>query len=119
MKGVNAVASNLDYAIPVVPHQFLRNADIADGPLVLGNTNVSGGGEYFRSATILGRKSLAGTANTGTVLLGLSNAANQQPYPLTAGASITIEAPLGSKFRFDAWYFKVASDGDGVVVIWS
>lgn len=118
-KGVNAIASNLDYAVPVTPRQFLRNADIVDGPTVLGNNNVTGAGEYFRSATILGRKSLDGTANTGSVKLGLSALASKQPYVLTSGASITIEAPLGSKFRFDGWYFVVASDGDGVVVIWS
>jgi len=114
-KGVNAVANNIDYCLDVTPKQFVQTAN-SGTPTVF--TPVVTTDKYFRKAIIIGAKDLAATGNTSAVKIGLSIAASSQPLSIATGTNYTIEAPVGSRMRFDAWFFVTGTTGDGIVVIY-
>jgi hypothetical protein len=68
--------------------------------------------------TVKGAKSLDGASNdnAGDVYIGRSAAVGEQPIVLGPGLEKTFTAEQG---RTDPahWYFKVATDDDGVVVV--
>lgn len=109
-KGVNAIASHLDYCIYVVPQQFATTS--TGGP-----TAVQSAPKYFRKATFIAQQDLAGTANTGTVKVGFSSSANQQPFVMSPGDERTFEPPAGAKWDFHDMYITVTNSGDGVAVL--
>ncbi len=110
-----AIASDINCCVPATPQQFLvTQADHTAAPKALASTRT-----YFRRATILACKALDGTNNTGDVQLGPSASASEQPFLLAPGDQVSLEAPTGAKWDFEDWYFTVASDGDGLVVIYS
>ena len=108
------LANGINYCVPCQPEQFATTTLIATGP-----TPIAASQTYFRKATILAKKALAGTANTGNIQLGPSGTASEQPYTLGPDDEITLEPPLGAKWDFQDWYITVANDNDGVVVIYS
>lgn len=75
-------------------------------------------GTYFRKATILAQKA-ARSANTGTVYLGIGSTNDTQPIGLSPGDVWSIEAPQGEKYDLNDWYLDVATNGDGVVIIYA
>jgi hypothetical protein len=109
-----ALANGINYCIPCRPLQFAATTTIAAGP-----TPITAAQTYFRKATILAKKAVAGTANSGNIQLGPSATASEQPYTLAPDDEITLEPPLGAKWDFTDWYITVANDNDGVVVIYS
>jgi len=97
----------------VTPNQLLITS--AAGPTQVTSTV----GTLFRIARIYGVKDLAGTSNVGSVKLGWSSSASQQPIVVTAGSEKVYEAPVGASHDLSALYLTVANAGDGVVVIYS
>jgi hypothetical protein len=93
--------------------QVLRTALISDGRVAMSATNL-----WVQRVTVLGKKTLSGTVNAGSINLGPSSAASEQPYVVVSNDVITIEAAAGVEFNLADWYFIVASDGDGIVVIY-
>lgn len=76
-------------------------------------------GNYFRHATVTAQRDLAGTPNVGVVRFGVSNGANLQPVLLNPGDQQVIDAPVGCKYDFAKWFLAVATNGDGVAIIFS
>lgn len=113
---VSAVGATNATIVPdsVSPAQFAKTNASTTTPVALTAAITT-----FQHATIIAKKSLSGTANTGDVKLGPSATANQQPYILAPGDEITLDAPFGKKWNFQSWYLAVENAGDGVVVIYS
>ncbi len=109
-----AIASDINCCVPCTPSQFVVTTTVVAGP-----TQIATDRTYFRRATILGMKALAGTNNAGNANLGPSATASQQPYLIAPGDVVILEAPTGAKWNFQDWYFTVTSDNDGLVVIYS
>ena len=107
---VNAVITAQD----ATPAQFLVNGDIVDGriPFVAASRK-------FRWAMVLGKKDLAGTNNASSVFVGISNANGEQPLEIIPGQAYAFPVPAGEQWDFLNFFFIVASDGDGVVVIYT
>jgi len=97
-----------------VPTQFLKTSTAAAAPVALKAVSTS-----FSKATLLAKNSLAGADNTGNVNIGPSPTANQQPFLLAPGDELVLAPAIGLKWDFADWYLKVATNGDGVVVIYS
>jgi len=114
-KGVNALANDINYAVHTPAQQALATAN-ATTPTAFPS---AGTDKYFRKAIIIAVKDLAGTVDTTDVKIGTSIAASSQPLVITKGTSYILEAPTGSKFRFDQWFFVTGTTGDGIVVIYS
>lgn len=98
----------------ISPAQFAKTSVTPGTPVALAAASTT-----FQRATIIAKKSLSGTANAGDVKIGASASANQQPFTLSPGDEISLEAPFGKKWNFTNWYLDVATSGDGVVVIYS
>ncbi len=94
--------------------QFLVTTTTAAGP-----TQFSSAVKNFRRATVLACKALDGTVNVGNVKIGQSSAADEQPYVLTPGDEILLEAAPKARLDFSTWYFTVAENSDGLVIIYS
>ncbi len=114
-KNVNAIGNDINFAIHTPAKQAVATATLAT-PTAWPS---SGSDQYFRKAIVIGAKDLAGTGNTSAVKIGTSIAASSQPLSIATGTNFTIEAPTGSKYRFDQWFFVTATTGDGIVVIYS
>lgn len=95
------------------PLQFLKTSTAAAAPVALSATALT-----FRTATVLAQKALDGTLNTGNVKLGFSAAADEQPIELAPGDQQVFEVPVGQEWDFQSLYLKVATNGDGVVVLY-
>lgn len=87
-------------------------------PLQLSTLNA--GSATFRKAVVYGLKA-SQTNNTGTVYLGgpQDTANGSQFIPVTAGGSITIEAPVGQHYDWSQFWLDVANAGDGVIAYYS
>lgn len=109
-----AIINDINYCKLTSPIQFAVNTNIATGPTPLSATQ-----RYFRYVVITAVKDESSAANTGAVKLGASATASKQPITLNQGDSYVIQAPVGSKYDFRDFYFTVANDGDGLVVIGS
>lgn len=110
-----AIANDIGACIYVVPLQLLKTSTTVGTPVKISSTAI-----YFRKATILAKKSLAGTNNTGNMLLGLGSTTITLPYSLAPGDEVILEAPVGAKWSLSDWYIDPATtSGDGVVVIYS
>lgn len=72
----------------------------------------------FSKATFWGLK-VPRTNNTGTVFLGVQSSNDSQPIPITAGNSLTIEAPASQAYDLSTFYLDAATAGDGVIVLYS
>lgn len=107
------IVNQIESCVACTPVQILVSPASTD-PTVL-----AAAGTYFRKATILAFKTLAAGANTSAVKLGRSTTASQQPISIAAGASYTLEAPVGAKWDLNAWNIVIGTAGDGVVVIYS
>lgn len=112
-KGVNAIASHLDYCIYVVPKQFAQTTTVAAGPTAIQSSPL-----YFRKATFVAQKDQAGTANAGTVKVGFSSTDSQQLFVMNPGDERTFEPPAGAKWDFHDMFLRVSNDGDGVAVLY-
>ena len=72
----------------------------------------------FSHAIFIGLKA-ARTPNTGRVYLGVSSANDSQPITLDASETKSISAAPGVIYSLHEWYLDVATNGDGVVVIYA
>lgn len=84
---------------------------------VASGTITAKGELYFRRALFLGNKA-ARTANTGTVYLGLESTNDSQVLPITTGAERTLEAVTGARLSLADLWLDVATNADGVVILW-
>lgn len=71
----------------------------------------------YRVARFLGNKA-ARTANTGTVYLGLESTNDTQALPITTGATVVLEAAPGARLDLSDLWIDVATNADGVVILW-
>ncbi len=100
--------------------QFLKTTTTAASPVSLTAITTN-----FHQATIIARKSLDGSAgggvNAGSVYLGYSSAAGEQPLELTPGDQVLWKGPGNGKGMDDLKniFLTVANNGDGVVVIYT
>lgn len=99
---------------PNTPYQLLTTNASTTVPVQLYSTS-----KPFRTATLIGNKDQARTANTGNVWIGLTSTNNQQPVLIQPGETITVSAPPGSYFDLRDWYLDVATANDGVVIIYT
>lgn len=116
MKGGMAIVSSINYCEYVKPTQLLVQTTVAAGPTQLSTSQL-----YFRKATVMAAKSLAGeggTANQSNVFVGFASAASQQPFILAPGNERTFEPPNGAKWSLADLYLVVSADNDGVVVLY-
>ncbi len=114
MNGGKAIVSDINYCVRAAPAQAAVTTTVAAGP-----TPLAAAPTYFRRATILGCKALAGTPNVGNVQLGYAAAAGQQPYLIAPSDTVTLEAPVGAKYSLSDVYITVLNDNDGVVIIYA
>lgn len=96
----------------VQTRQLLKTNSSTTLPVALGID-----GTYFRTATLIGNNDNARTANTGNVWIGATTNNNAQPFLISSGQTITIEAPVGEWYDLNDWYLDVATANDGVVII--
>jgi hypothetical protein len=73
-------------------------------------------GTYFRQAFLVAQRSLARVPNTGSVYIGVSNAA--QPIELAPGDRWEIQADTGGKRDFGSWWVSADVAGDGLSIIY-
>ena len=110
---VNAtITSTAIAATETVPGQFLKTTTAA------AIVALQAASLYVRWCLIIAQKDLAGTANAGVVRLGTSIAANSQPWPLSPGDEFTVPIPDGSKLDLSKLFLSVATNGDGVTVLY-
>jgi len=97
--------------------QILVTATTATSP-----KQVSSVMKQFRNALVIAQKSLdgaaAGKTNTGIVYLGQSATADEQPIAMSPGDERVFAAPAGAMWDLSQWYMAVASNGDGLVIIY-
>lgn len=110
----SAISNEITTCIAATPSQLLKTMLAADAPSPLAAVQT-----YFRKAIVYGVNTLAGVANTGSVYIGPSAAANQQPIEIAPGAEYVLEPPNGAKWNLADWYLDVGTNGDGVVVIYT
>jgi hypothetical protein len=79
--------------------------------------SIAADGTFFRHATVFAKKA-ARTVNTGVIYVGTTSVNDAQPYDLEPGDVWTIDAPAGGKLDLNDFYVDVATNGDGVVVIY-
>jgi hypothetical protein len=94
--------------------QFLKTTTTAAGPTALSTTKTT------RNFTLIACKGLDGptaSPNTGKVFIGQSAAASQQPIEMSPGDERSFEKE-GGVFDLASFYLTVATNGDGVVVIY-
>lgn len=94
--------------------QFLKTTTVADGPTQLSAVPLN-----YHNASIIAQKGLDGTANAGTVKLGYSASASEQPLELEPGDERTFRAPAHGRGDLSQLYLTVANDDDGVVVVYT
>lgn len=75
-------------------------------------------GSFFSRAILIGKKA-ARTNNTGIVYLGIGSTNDTQAWEIAAGAVLTLEAPMGQRWDLNDWCLDVATNGDGLVIIYS
>ncbi len=110
----SSISNVLANCIAAVPLQFLTTSTAAAAAVAVRATQI-----YFRHAIIFGKKSLAGTNNTSDVNLGFSAAANEQPISIPPGGEYELKPPNGVKWDFNTLCLKVATNFDGVVIIYT
>lgn len=96
--------------------QFLKTNTTAAGPVSL----TAGVTRNYRKASIFACKGLDGptaSPNTGTVYLGFSAGAGEQPMEMQPGDERTFGNEQGM-LDLAGIFLKVATDGDGVVVVY-
>ena len=98
-----------------IPQQIVKTVAASGTPEAITATSPT----YFRHAMFTGHNDEARTANTGNVWLGVTSGNSTQPIRIVPNQTITLEAPLGLMFDLSSWYLDVATNGDGVVVIYS
>lgn len=122
MKGANAIANHIDYCIHK-PQQFLFVA-LATGTAVQANATSL----RFTTLTFYGMKAVsataAPTANAADAYVGVADASNvfgngaNLPAFLdtvSAGGSLTLRAPVGSKYDLKDFYF-LGTTGDKIAI---
>lgn len=115
MLGIHKIGSDIRGCVYQKPVQLLKTTLIATGPTQVTTT----GGTWFRIARIIAIKDLNGTNNAGVVKIGWTSTASQLPIVMAAGTSIVYEAPVGAKHDLADLYVSVATDNDGIVVVYS
>ena len=93
---------------------FLKTSTAAAAPVALKSTITN-----YNTATLIACKGLNGptaSPNTGTVKIGSSGNANEQPVEMAPGDQVVFKAPSGGLWDLQGIFLKVATDGDGVVV---
>ena len=94
--------------------QFLKTTTTAAGP-----TALRSGTTTTRKFTLIACKGLDGptaSPNTGTVQIGMSATASEQPFELAPGDERTFENVNGA-YDLSKIYLTVATNDDGLVVI--
>lgn len=97
--------------------QALITSTAAANPVPLANQCTN-----YRKLTLIACKGLGGptaSPNTGVVSIGNSAAANEQPILLNPGDERNFDAPPHRMDDLQQWFLKVATDGDGVVAVYS
>lgn len=98
-----------------MPQALITNTNPGT-PKVLATTTTE-----FRTLLLIACKSLAGPTaapNTGTVYIGNSAAADEQPLEMSPGSERSFDAADGKRESLQKWYLDVDTSGDGVVAIW-
>lgn len=109
-----SISNEITACIAATPVQILKTSTAAAAPVALTAAQT-----YFRKAIVYGVNTLAGVANTGSVYIGPSATASQQPIEIAPGAEYVLEPPNGAKWNLADWYLDVGTNGDGVVVIYT
>lgn len=92
---------------------FLKTTTVAAGPTALASSMTTA-----RRFTVTACKGLDGptaSPNTGTVKIGQSATASEQPWELEPGGERTWDLASGF-YDLNKFYLTVATNGDGVVV---
>lgn len=92
---------------------FLKTTTVAAGPTALNATT-----RTAHTFTVLACKGLDGptaSPNAGTVKIGQSGTASEQPWELEPGGERTWDL-TGGVYDLSKFWLVVATDGDGVVV---
>lgn len=93
---------------------FLVTTTVAAGPTPLSAVPLN-----CRKANLIACKGLDGptaSPNTGTVKVGRSPTASQQPIEMASGDERSYEAVAGARMNLQTIFFTVANNGDGLVV---
>lgn len=109
-----AITNSLASCIAATPTQLLKTTTTAASPAV-----VAAVATYFRKAIIYAVKTLAGAVNTSDVNIGFSGTASQQPIVIPPGGEYVLEPPNGAKWNLADLYLTVATNGDGIVVLYT
>ena len=109
-----SISNSIANCIAATPTQLLKTTTVAASPAV-----VAASATYFRKAIIYAVKTLAGAVNTSDVNLGFSGTASQQPILIPPGGEYTLEPPNGAKWNLADLYLTVATNGDGVVILYT
>lgn len=72
---------------------------------------------WYRRALFLGLKA-ARTANTGSVFLGFESTNDAQALTIGTGATLTFDAAVGARLNLADLWLDVATNADGVCIIW-
>lgn len=108
----STMANNIADNVAVIPLQFVKTNNVG-APVAF-----SAAALYFRWAFVIAQQDHAGTPNAANIRIGFSGAGNAQPIELAPGDQYEIPMPLGAKVNFQNLYLDVASNGDGVSVIY-
>ena len=73
--------------------------------------------QWFRKASIYGKATVQGAANTDKVWIGVSSVDGENAIEVLAGGEVIIEAPEGGRYNLADFYVDVAVNGEGVVVV--
>lgn len=96
--------------------QFLKTTTTAAGPTALSSTLLT-----CRKFTLIACKGLGGptaSPNTGTVYIGQSATASEQPLEMSPGDERSFGDATGPVMDLSKFYLTVGTNGDGVVVIY-
>ena len=98
------------------PQQIIKTVAASGTPEAITSTSPT----YFSNAIYIGLKAVnPRTANSGIVYLGVTSGNETQPIAINPSEVYSISAPTGVIFDLSTWYLDVATNGDGVVVIYS
>ena len=95
------------------PQQIIKTVAASGTPEVITDTPT-----YFSYAIFLGERAVR-TANTGIVYLGVTSGNDTQPLAINPGQTLSLSAPIGMEFDLNKWYLDVATNSDGIIVIYS
>lgn len=115
--------SLLLFAVCLLPLFASGQSVTGTGQLII-TASASGTPVQFTNATtlvtrvtIIGKKA-ARTANTGTVYIGPSSANDSQVYEIATGEVVTLNARNGYMINLTDWYLDVATNNDGIIILY-